>query len=151
MKAYTRLLAGFFFAALPAAAQEPVTENSSDASYCNHVATISRPSLEKAAKGYGLALRSDVDGVIESSITYVTVLRIAIPDMDLSSIREEIEDLSVNGCTPVIRYKAYLATMVFQDPQQFKGAVGAVSPESNQFFSSVAEQVSERLLGFRGE
>jgi len=66
--------------------------------------------------------------------------------MDLSAIRDEIKDIAVNGDTPVIRYKAYLATLVFQDPREFESAVGSVSPESNQFFSTVADRVSKRLL-----
>ncbi len=151
MRAYTRLMAGLFFAAMPAVAQGPITEQASSPSYCDRIVAYSRPSLERAAKGYGLALKSDVDGVVESSITYATVLRIAAPQLDMSAIRADIDDLAVNGGTPVIRYKAYLATIVFEGPQEFRSAVGATSPESNQFFSAVADQVSKRYLGFRGE
>jgi hypothetical protein len=151
MKAYTRLLAGLFFAALPAAAQKSMPEQTSSVSLCDRISAYSRPYLEKAVRGYGEALRSDIDGVVESSITYATVLRIAAPQLNMNAIRAEINDLAANGETPVIRYKAYLATIVFQDPQEFESAVGSVSPESNQFFSTVADQVSKRLFGFRSE
>jgi hypothetical protein len=111
--------------------------------------SYSRLHLEKAAANYAAGLKSGVDGLVESSITYSTLLRVAAPELDLCGIRAELDKIATSGNTPAIRYKAYLASIVFENPQAFQNAFGNEDADGNQLFGMVAEHVSRNLLGYK--
>lgn len=151
MKARVLMIAGIFLAVLPAVGQSQQTEEVVVGSCFGRISSYSKQHLEKAARSYESGLKSTNEGVVEASITFSTFLRIADPQLDLSNIHRELEKVAVSGPTPALRYKAYLATMVFENPQVFKSAWGVEGPDGSRFFTTVAGQLSDSLLGYKSE
>ena len=149
MKAQVLMIAGAFLVALPTVGHSQEMEMQV-ASCLGKKSSYGRLQLEKAATNYEAGLKSGVDGLVESSITYSTLLRVAAPELDLCGIRSELDKISKSGNTPAIRYKAYLAGIVFENPQAFQNAVGNEDTDGNQLFGMVAEHVSRSLLGYKG-
>ncbi len=147
MKAQIILAAGLFLVSVPTIAQIQNKDGRDDALYFGSTSSYKTPYLEQAARNYALALKSSNDGVVESAIAFSAYLRISSPALDLQEIRKSISDLSENGRTPVIRYKAYLATVVFDGPEVFESSLGGRYNDSDQFFTAVASQVHRTLLG----
>ena len=144
-------MAGVFLAALPAAGQSQMKAEMVVGSCFGRISSYSKAYLEKAARSYEAGLKSGNAGVVEASIAYSTFLKVSAPHLDLSDIRRELDIVAVSGSTPVLRYKAYLATMVFENPAEFKNALGVGDPDGNRFFTAVAGQVSKALLGYQSE
>jgi hypothetical protein len=67
--------------------------------------------------------------------------------MDMSQVHSALVDLADRGRTPAIRYKAYLATAVFDNPARFENTLKARYTDSEEFFNAVASQVHKTLLG----
>ena len=151
MKAHVLMFAGVFLAALPAVGQSQRVEKMADASCLGRISSYSRPYLEKAAKNYETGLKCGNDGVVEACIAYSILLKVTAPQLDLTEIRAELDDIAASGNTPVIRYKAYVATIVFDNPGAFENILGAETSDSDRLFNTVAEQVSRTLIGFRAE
>jgi hypothetical protein len=147
MNAYTMLAAGLFLSSVPTMGQSNRQGMLQEPPYFAEISSLSEDYLQKAVKNYALALTSANDGVVESSIAHLTFIRISLPQMDLKGIRATMVELAESGRTPVIRYKAYLATIVFESPVAFVRALNVESAESDQFFSSIASQVQKTLLG----
>lgn len=151
MKARVMMIAGIFLVTLPAMGQSQKGEEMVVGSCFGRISSYSKSYLKKAAGSYEAGLKSGNEGVVEASITFSTFLRVADPQLDLSDIRQELEKVAVSGRTPALRYKAYLATMVFENPQAFKSAWSVEGPDGSRFFTAVAEQVSRTLLGCKSE
>jgi hypothetical protein len=147
MKAYTMLATGLLLVSVPAVGQSSREALQHDTPYVLSMSTYSDGYIQRAVKNYAMDLNSSNEGVVESAIAHVTYLRIGMPQVDLSAIRTSIADLAESGRTPVIRYKAYLATLVFESPSSFVNVLKTESNEGGLFFSGIASQIQKTLLG----
>jgi hypothetical protein len=100
-------------------------------------------------KSYAYSLRLDNEGLLESALAVVTMIKLDLPTEQFSSIQEEINSLAVNGTTPVIRYKAYLAEAVFTNPSMFKEETAREYSDPDAFFSALAQRMTKTLLTSR--
>ena len=95
---------------------------------------------------YAPSLKSDNDGVVESVIAQSVAAKLGIPAGKFEAIREGLGRLAVNGRTPAIRYKAYLAGLVLEDPTIFSGADCALFKSTDQLFASLSSRIQKMLL-----
>jgi len=102
--------------------------------------------LQNARKNFIASLNSDNDGVVESSIAHVIHMRIALPHNDMTEIGRTLDDLATDGHGLVIRYKAYLATLVFDDPIAFRPVMGADYESGDAFFSAIASRLQKTMF-----
>jgi hypothetical protein len=123
-----------------------VGQTSIDRPFLSRSARYDSARLENAEKNFVVSLKFDNDGVVESSIAHVVHMRIALPLNDMSEIQQALDELTVNGHNPVIRYTAYLATLVFSDPQSFEPIMAMDYESSDAFFSAIATRVQKTLL-----
>ena len=72
----------------------------------------------KGLRGYTANLRSEVDGVIESTIFHIVTTRITAPEQNYDKIIDELKRLSFGASQPGLRYKAYLAASVLPELEQ---------------------------------
>jgi hypothetical protein len=147
MKTYAMFAAGLLIASLPAMGQDLRQEQKPDAPAYGTVYSLKASFLQKAVVNYAAALHSECDGVVESSIAHSTLLRIVAQELDMSKVHSALADLADQGRTPAIRYKAYLATAVFDNPAKFENTLRVRYTDSEQFFNAVASQVHKTLLG----
>jgi len=122
-------------------------------------ATVAQPSyfssrerhnttdLDKAAKKYAECLECGNNGVIESALAHAVQMKLYAPEKELDVLHAKINSLSVNGCNPVIRYKAYLASLVYDAPDLFKQEQEQKFDNAEELFSSVSNRLQVTLLG----
>ena len=151
MKAYAMVAAGLLLVSFPATGQIVKHEGTNDGSYFGASCSYKTAYLEQAGKNYAMALKSMNDGIVESAIAHSTFMRITAPSLDLKENRTAIVRLSETGKTPVIRYKAYLATVVYDSPTSFQNILSKKYANGDQFFDVVASQVHKTLLGHNME
>ena len=70
------------------------------------------------------------------------------PDADLAEMREVLDQLSVAGTTPAIRYKAFLTFLIFDDPAMFARLKNGAYNSSDEFYAAVAKTLRTSLLGY---
>ncbi len=147
MKTYTLVVAGLLLASATAVGQSGQSGSPEKASYFAALSSHSEEYIQNAAEHYTALLSSDNDGVVESALGFLTYIRMGDQERDLVEARMIISKLSKSGRTQVIRYKAYLSTMVFESPALFAEGVAATPNEGGAFFNDIAAKVQRTLLG----
>lgn len=102
---------------------------------------------DKARMNLLIALRSENRGLTESAIMRVAEIKVLCPGNNMAEIKGVIDSLSVHANVPSIRYKAYLASNVCDNPELF-AKEGNITSE-DEFFTSVDAELHERILGSR--
>ena len=102
---------------------------------------------EKAMVNLLVALRSENRGLTESAIMRVAEIKMLCPESNIGEVKEVIDSLTVHANVPSIRYKAYLASNVCDNPELFAKTGSIISED--EFFKSVDAQLHETVLGSR--
>jgi hypothetical protein len=110
---------------------------------------FSAADKERVDKNYAIALSADNNGLNESALAVVAMVKLDLPEEEFSMIKKEIDRLVTNGTTPVIRYKAYLAKAVFANPAMFKEEAARRYSDRDVFFSALAGRMTKVLLSSR--
>lgn len=71
-------------------------------------------------KRYRECLASENQGVVEAALAHVIWIQVAAPCIDVAPLKADIDRLSVEGTPAPTRLRAYLASMVFENPEGFK-------------------------------
>jgi hypothetical protein len=104
---------------------------------------------EMAKSNYLMGLRSDNAGLKESSMMQTAKVKMLYPDLNFEDVKHVTDSIAVNGKTPAIRYEAYLASNVLENPVWFAKGNHQTIEDPDTFFISVASQLQERILGSR--
>lgn len=90
------------------------------------------------------ALNHNIDGVVESALYIMLTLKNAFPERNLSEIEKQIDKLIINGDSPNIRYKAYLASIYYKHYNWFND----IKLDDRENTASAFKSISERLNGY---
>lgn len=101
----------------------------------------------KCVKNYVRCFESGNNGVVESATGMAAMLRLACPHANLEPLNHKLDSLAVNGETPAIRYKAYLAGLVFDSPSLYADIATRRYASSDEFLAAVARRLNESILG----
>ena len=138
MKRYTLSLAALAMAASMETAAQGFTTT-------QHV--IPEDRLVKAEQNYLACLASNNAGLIESAMAQIVRFKLLFPDRELKSLRQRLEEISINGPTASIKYKAYLAGSVLDNPALMATVLGVETMTSEELFSAIAGRLRITLLG----
>jgi len=111
-------------------------------------ALLSTGEITRIERNYLAGLSCPVDGVVESAIAQSVKMRWALPSAGLEDMRTALENLATAGRTPAIRYKAYLAGLVFDSPVIFKSESGKDYAWDEDLFAAISDRAEKALLGF---
>jgi hypothetical protein len=75
-------------------------------------------------------------------------MRIVATQDDMREIDGALSQLVLIGKTPVIRYKAYLATQVFASPEMFREVSRSNYTSGDDYFTAIASRLQQSMLGF---
>lgn len=103
--------------------------------------------LDKIEFKYVLCLESCNTGVIESALAHVVQMKLYAPEKEFEALHARVNSLSVNGCNPIIRYKAYIAGLVFDNPEMFKSEQIRQFENPEELFGSLSNRLQVTLLG----
>ncbi|HTP12390.1 MAG TPA: hypothetical protein VMM37_02130 [Bacteroidota bacterium] len=151
MKSYKAIAAALIFAAVPALGQPATDRQSISGGYFCRAESYRTMDLSRANQNYTLCLRSENDGIVESALAHVAYMRLVLPGADLRDVRKIVESLVNSDRLPVVRYKAYLASMVFVSPHLFKQAPDVPYATGDEFFAAVDDKLRSSLLGCRAD
>ena len=87
---------------------------------CARLTSYEKCDITRYERRFLIALGHEIDGVVESAIREVTLVKMVRPGSESDAIREKLESLAVSGRTPAIRVKALLGAMVYENPEWFR-------------------------------
>ena len=102
--------------------------------------------LAPVAQRYVESLRSENEGVIRSALAHAAWMKLMVPERSFPALQAEISSLVVSGSTPEIRYRASLASLVYERPALFVGETTRDFEDGDDMFASVARRVSFSML-----
>ena len=102
--------------------------------------------LQKVACRYTESLKSGNAGVIESALGHLIRMKLFVPEFQCPDLQEELSTLAAEGTTPSVRYKAYIASLVFDSPELFKAEGARQYANSTDLFSTVAARLQMALV-----
>jgi hypothetical protein len=85
--------------------------------------------------------------VIESALAHVVRMKMYLPELECPGLRQEISSLAVAGPNASLRYRAFLASLVFDAPAMFKEEAAREFNSSDELFNCIAKRVQLALLG----
>jgi hypothetical protein len=110
---------------------------------------FSAADKERIDKNYAVAMSMVNDGINESALAVVAMVKLDLPADEFSMIKGEIDRLVTNGATPMIRYRAFLVKAVFANPAMFKEEAARQYSDRDEFFSALAGKMAKVLLSSR--
>jgi len=134
---------------LPAFAQDAKTGESGRSSVSS-AERYSRVYLKKACVNYLASLKSPNDGVVESAIAKIAHMKAILQRESFCDLKGELARLSASGRTPSIRYKAYLAAMLLDNPDWFKEECCKQYTASEELLDAISKKLQKTLLGYAG-
>ena len=96
--------------------------------------------LEKAYKVCPLSLESNIQGIVESSIYNVILLKKYYPAADYSWIIDKLNEISEKNTDPTIRFKAHLASTYLS----FSSLIN-VQPKSHEMYEFDSEYIYKQI------
>ena len=105
-----------------------------------------RPDIEKAMKIFPESLKSNVPGIVESTIYNVVVYKKYFPEKDYSKVLSVLNSVARENENPAIRYKAYLAEMYLNSGSRIDIKPTTPALEHEYIFIQIADQLEKNLL-----
>jgi hypothetical protein len=107
--------------------------------------------MQKLERNFLGSLNHPNDGVVESAIREVARLKLVQPLCCSEAIVERLHELTIEGRTPAIRYKAALASILFENPEMF-GVEGTVEfANEEELFTAIAHRLNVQVLSMKAE
>jgi len=116
-------------------------------SYFSVVVSSQAADLMKAERNYLICLDSPNDGVLESGLAHIAMMKILFPASAFPALEQKVAEVSVVGRTSTIRYKAYLTSAIFENPTAFAMEATAGYEDGEQLFLSIAARMQAKFLG----
>lgn len=105
-----------------------------------------RPDIEKALKIFPESLKSNVPGIVESTIYNIVVYKKYFPEKDYNKILSVLNTVARENENPAIRYKAYLAEMYINAGSKIEVKPVTPASEHEYIFIQIADQLEKNLL-----
>jgi hypothetical protein len=103
--------------------------------------------VEAAKKNYFVGLRSDNEGLVSSCIKLIAKMKLQVPSTDVDVLKEELYELSIEHPSATVRYKAYLASAVCEDPMWFTEDTNVITTDEGAFFIATSHRLQQKLFG----
>jgi hypothetical protein len=93
---------------------------------------------------YYKALNSDNHGMVESAIENLVKLKLFAPDLDYSKVAEKLDQLTEDGQTIQIKYKAFVANLYLESPEKFNWISSEDKDKQAKLFDTMFVQLEIR-------
>lgn len=107
--------------------------------------------LQKLEQNFLESLNHPVNGVVESAIREVARLKLVQPLCCSGAIVERLHELTIEGKTPAIRYKAALASILFENPEMFETEGPLEFTNEEELFTAIAHRLNVQVLSVRAD
>ena len=101
-------------------------------------------AVKAAVPNYYKALTSDNHGMVESAIENLVKLKLFAPDLDFSKVAEKLDQLTEDGQTIQIKYKAFVANLYLESPEKFNWLSSEDKDKQVKLFDTMFAQLEIR-------
>lgn len=108
-----------------------------------------KPYTEKLLNSTLHALNNELPAIVESSLFITLELKDRYPEQNYKKIVDRLEDLSKEGPTLAIRYKAGLAAIYYNYYDQFKDIKILDNENPDQYFSLIASRIQSNYFALK--
>ena len=91
-------------------------------------------------------LHSQVSGVIESAMRVTAQMKMRYPQADVLKLVEAVNDIRQDHPSGSMRYKAYLALSICENPDWFKQEPRLATANEEDFYRAASVRLQEKLL-----
>ena len=100
--------------------------------------------MKTAVENYNLALKSQNDGLVESAILMVMRVKMMQPELNYKRVLSELDKLTLNGETFVIRNKAFIAGNYLRSYIAYPLNPGANYVDAYHEFTELSESINKQ-------
>lgn len=100
-------------------------------------------SLDNATENYLTGLNHHNNGVVESAITNVMLLKMYHPEKDFSVVTKKLDELTLKGPDKMVRLKAFIAANYIKHPERFNWIEKGDYEDAVAFFELYSARLEE--------
>ena len=97
----------------------------------------------KAADKYLACLSSENEGVVESALAHVAMMKVMVPACDYKALKTKVDEIVRSRASAETRYKAFLTKTVLEEPGMFDGMARGRYSDADGFFGAVASRMRD--------
>jgi hypothetical protein len=147
MKAYKMLFVATVAAALTTAAYAQNARNAKvSESYFSDVVSIQTAELATAERNYAACLASGNEGVVESALSHVAMMKLMYPVKEFAKLQRAVAKVESESPSQETRYKAYLVSALFNNPKQFASEARTDYNSPDELFGSLATRIHQVIV-----
>jgi hypothetical protein len=105
-----------------------------------------RKDIERALQVFPASLKSNIQGIVESTIYNVVVYKNYFPAKNYDNIVSVLNSVARENEDPAIRYKAYLAEMYLNSSASVSLKPESPAQDHEYIFIQIADQLEKNLL-----
>lgn len=140
MKTSTAVVAMMLMAATATAGDNA---NASNLSYFSDAATYKCINATKVINKYLSCLGSENEGVVESALAHVAMMKLMLPACDFRAVNAKVAEVSLKAASAETRYKAFLTKTVLEEPGMFVRIENARYNDADELLGALASKMSE--------
>lgn len=147
MNAYKVLFVASVTAVLTASvcAQPAKNLNSAD-SYFSDIVSIQTANLGRAERNYAACLGSDNEGVVESALSQVAMMKLMYPVKEFRKLEVAVAEVASENASSEIRYKAFLVGVLLSNPKQFASEARTNYYGPDELFGALASRIHQVIV-----
>lgn len=100
--------------------------------------------INKAKENYLRSMDSDLNAIVESAIFITMEMKDRFPEYNYNKLIDRFNELATEGTTPVLRYKASLASLYFNFYPMFSDIKVVNKENPDLFFKQISERLEQR-------
>lgn len=108
--------------------------------------TTTEKKITLATKNLLNALRSDNTGVLASALRITATMKMQHPEVNVDALVQNMNEIVKNNPSGSLRYKAYVAISVCNNPEWYINDENVTSANEEQFFYAASSRMREQLL-----
>jgi hypothetical protein len=120
-------------------------QSSTANNYFAQPARYSSVDAPRAASVYTANLSSNNEGVVESSLAHLAMMKLMLPANDFQAAEAKAAELAKNYPSQETRYKAFLTRTVIDNPAMFAGLETRHYAHADEFFGVIAAKLAETI------
>ena len=109
--------------------------------YFANVARHNEVSAINAGQRYLSCLQSNNEGVIESALAHVAMMKLVVPGGKYDALKTKVSQIARRAATAELRYKAFLTAKVLEQPEIFKSVVRESYSTPDELFATLASRL----------
>lgn len=108
--------------------------------------TTEEKKIAFATKNLISGLNSQISGVIESAMRVTAQMKMRYPQADVSELVEAVNNIWQKHPSGSMRYKAYLAQSICENPEWFIQEPSLTAANEEDFYRAASARLQEKLL-----